>query len=79
MRVAKEVAVEGGVSDPRNGIMLKIFSMVNFGERAGSGLCSICNVWEQVFHAAAVIEEAEEANNGIYPLQIGCVGLFGDW
>ena len=34
MRVAKEVAVEGGVSDPRNGIMLKIFSMVNFEERA---------------------------------------------
>ncbi len=50
MRVAKEVAVEGGVSDPRNGVMLKIFSMVNFGERAGSGLCSICNVWERVFH-----------------------------
>ena len=49
MRVAKEVAVEGGASDPRNGIMLKIFFMVNFWERAGSGLCSISNVWSRFF------------------------------
>lgn len=71
MRVAKEVAVEGGVSDPRNGIMLKIFSMVNFGERAGSGLCSICNVWERVFHTAAVIEEAKDIYRVILTLCYG--------
>lgn len=71
MRVAREVAVEGGVSDPRNGIMLKIFSMVNFGERAGSGLCSICNVWERVFHTAAVIEEAEDIDRVILTLSYG--------
>ena len=57
MRVAKRVAVEGGVSDPRNGVMLKIFSLVDYGERAGSGLSSIMFVWEHVFHAAAKIEE----------------------
>ena len=57
MRVAKRVAVEGGVSDPRNGVMLKIFSLVDYGERAGSGLSSIMLVWEHVFHAAAKIEE----------------------
>ena len=68
MRVAKEVAMEGGVSDPRNGIMLKIFSMVNLGERAGSGLCSICNVWEKVFHTAAEIMEAEDVDRVILKL-----------
>ena len=57
MRVSKRVAVEGGVSDPRNGVMLKIFSLVDYGERAGSGLSSIMLVWERVFHAAAKIEE----------------------
>lgn len=57
MRVSKRVAVEGGVSDPRNGVMLKIFSLVDYGERAGSGLSSIMFVWEHVFHAAAKIEE----------------------
>lgn len=57
MRVSKRVAVEGGVSDPRNGVMLKIFSLVDYGERAGSGLSSIMLVWEHVFHAAAKIEE----------------------
>ena len=57
MRVAKRVAVEGGVSDPRNGVMLKIFSLVDYDERAGSGLSSIMLVWEHVFHSAAKIEE----------------------
>ena len=57
MRVAKSVAVEGGVSDPRNGLMLKIFSLVDYGERAGSGLNSIVFVWEKVFHSVAKIEE----------------------
>lgn len=71
MRVAKDVAVEGGVSDPRNGVMLKIFSMVNFGERAGSGLCSICNVWERVFHTPIVIEEADDVDRVILTLNYG--------
>lgn len=51
--------------------MLKIFSMVNFGERAGSGLCSICNVWERVFHTAAVIEETEDIDRVILTLSYG--------
>lgn len=57
MRVARKVAIEGGVSDPRNGLMLKIFSLVNYGERAGSGLSSIVYVWNKVFHASASLEE----------------------
>ena len=48
--------------------MLKIFSMVNLGERAGSGLCSICNVWEKVFHTAAEIMEAEDVDRVILKL-----------
>lgn len=57
MRVPRSVAVEGGVSDPRNGVMLKIFSLVNYGERAGSGLSSVIYVWNKVFHASATIAE----------------------
>ena len=44
------VAIGGGVSDPRNGTVLKIFSLINYGERAGSGLNSIFHVWEHVYH-----------------------------
>ena len=44
MRMAKTVAIGGGVSDPRNGTVLKIFSLINYGERAGSGLNSLSQV-----------------------------------
>ena len=37
-------AMAGDISDPRNGIMLKIFSLIEFGERAGSGLSGICKL-----------------------------------
>ena len=57
MRVAKKEAIEGGVSDPRNGVMLKIFSLINYGERAGSGLNSIFHVWNHVYHTLAEIHE----------------------
>lgn len=57
MRVAKNVAIDGGISDPRNGLMLKMFSLINYGERAGSGLNSIFYIWEHVYHTSAIIEE----------------------
>ena len=57
MRVAKKEAIEGGVSDPRNGVMLKIFSLINYGERAGSGLNSIFHVWNHIYHTPAEIRE----------------------
>ena len=57
MRMAKTVAIGGGVSDPRNGTVLKIFSLINYGERAGSGLNSIFHVWEHVYHNPAEINE----------------------
>ena len=57
MRMAKTVAISGGVSDPRNGTVLKIFSLINYGERAGSGLNSIFHVWEHVYHTPAEIHE----------------------
>ena len=63
VRISISEAIAGGVSDPRNGIMLKIFSLIDFGERAGSGLSGICKVWEKVFHAPAIIEETHK--NGV--------------
>lgn len=57
MRVSKREAVEGGVSDPRNSTILKLFSLIRFGERAGSGLSGIMHVWRNVFHTEADISE----------------------
>lgn len=63
VRISITEAINGGISDPRNGIMLKIFSLIEFGERAGSGLYGICKVWEKVYHTPATIEETH--NNGV--------------
>jgi predicted HTH transcriptional regulator len=45
LRMPKAKAIAGGNSDPRNPTLLKMFSLVDVGERAGSGLSNIFNVW----------------------------------
>jgi len=57
LRIPKDVAIEGGVSDPRNATMLKIFSFINYGERAGSGLSNIFYTWNHIFHTPAELDE----------------------
>ena len=71
MRMAKKVAIGGGVSDPRNGTVLKIFSLINYGERAGSGLNSIFHVWEHVYHTPAEINEEVGVDRVIVTLPNG--------
>ena len=44
-RIDVDVAKGGGLSDPRNGTMLKLFNMIDIGERAGSGIPNIFRVW----------------------------------
>ena len=45
MRVSLKTALEGGISDPRNATLMKMFSLIGIGERAGSGIPSIISVW----------------------------------
>ena len=60
MRISKNEALAGGVSDPRNATLLKMFSFIRFGERAGSGLNGIVYVWEKVYHTEPEIFVKEE-------------------
>ena len=46
-RVELDEAKSGGMSDPRNSIMMKMFNLIDIGERAGSGIPSILFVWKQ--------------------------------
>lgn len=59
LRIPYQEAIGGGISDPRNGIILKMFSLIRFGERAGSGLSSIIYIWNKVYHANASIFERD--------------------
>lgn len=45
MRVGLKVALQGGVSDPRNETIMKMFSLIGIGERAGSGIPELMAIW----------------------------------
>jgi len=54
----KKQMLKGGISDPRNKALMKMFNMIGIGERAGSGVPDIYAVWEsQGWIMPQVIEE----------------------
>lgn len=56
-RIPIEKAMQPGESDPRNATMLKMFAMIDAGERAGSGISKIFHGWAQAGYAAPFYEE----------------------
>lgn len=58
MRVSLTEAVHDNMSDPRNGVILKMLALVEYGERAGSGLQGIFTTWEKVYHIKPTLEIA---------------------
>lgn len=56
MRVSLNEALQDSASDPRNGVMMKMLAMVEYGERAGSGLQGIFKTWRSVYHCAPRLE-----------------------
>lgn len=58
IRTGKNQMLKGGISDPRNKALMKMFNMIGIGERAGSGVPDIYAVWEsQGWIMPQVIEE----------------------
>lgn len=47
IRLGREQMLKGGISDPRNKTLMKMFNLINIGERAGSGVPNIFDVWEK--------------------------------
>ena len=47
LRISIEEALKGGVSDPRNPNLFKMFFLIGIGERAGSGLENIQLAWKE--------------------------------
>ncbi len=56
------VAYEGGVSDPRNSTIFKIFSLIGIGERAGSGISSINYVFETASLPIPILRKEHNPN-----------------
>ncbi|MCL1873786.1 MAG: putative DNA binding domain-containing protein [Clostridiales bacterium] len=58
LRISLEDALDGGISDPRNFTLFKMFNMLNIGERAGSGIPNIYYVWKtQGWQEPTLIEQ----------------------
>lgn len=69
IRTGKEQMRKGGESDPRNKTLMKMFNLVNIGERSGSGVPNIFNTWEDQGWKEPVIEERFDPNRTILTLE----------
>ena len=58
----------GGESDPRNKSLMKMFNLINIGERAGSGVPNIFNVWNDEGFVEPEIEERFDPDRTILTL-----------
>ena len=58
IRVGKMQIRIGGKSDPRNKGLMKMFNLIDIGERAGSGVPDIFNTWaDEGFEDPEIVEE----------------------
>ena len=69
IRTGKRQMRLGGVSDPRNKTLLKMFNLINVGERAGSGVPNIFNTWEEQGWVEPIIEEQFDPDRTILTLE----------
>lgn len=57
IRTGKDQMLKGGISDPRNKTLMKMFNMIGIGERAGSGVPSILQTWSTQGWNSPQVEE----------------------
>lgn len=58
----------GDESDPRNKTLMKMFNLINIGERAGNGVLNIFNVWEDEGWEELVIGERFDPDRTVLSL-----------
>jgi predicted HTH transcriptional regulator len=68
LRVSLDYALAGGYSNPRNSILIKMFSFLEIGERAGSGIPKIFYAWKNNGLASPALEENLELDRTILTL-----------
>ena len=70
VRTGKRQMLKGGISDPRNKALMKMFNLIGIGERAGSGVPDIFAVWEQEGWKEPEIEEQYGPDRTILKLSL---------
>lgn len=65
---------KSGVSNPRNTTLMKMFNLINIGERAGSGIPNIYDVWKKQKWNTPVLSEAFDPERINLILPINSIG-----
>lgn len=69
-RIEIDAAKSGDISNPRNGTMLKMFNLIDIGERVGSGIPNIFRVWREQGWTEPIIEETSEPDRTVLSLSL---------
>lgn len=69
-RTGKIQMLLGGVSDPRNRGLMKMFNLIDIGERAGSGVPKIINIWHDEGLKEPIIEEQFDPDRTLLTLSL---------
>jgi len=71
IRIGIEEAISGGFSSPRNSGLMKIFNLLDIGERAGSGIPNIYHVWKtQGWESPHIVERFDKIERMFLTLPI---------
>lgn len=74
-RIEIDAAKSGGISDPRNGAMQKMFNLIDIGGRTGSGIPNIYRVWREQGWAAPTLTEQLEPERTVLTLPFKKAGI----
>jgi predicted HTH transcriptional regulator len=61
LRITIEEAISGGFSTPRNSVLMKMFNLIDVGERAGSGIPKVWKAWQDEGWGAPELSERLES------------------
>ena len=68
IRTGRGQMLKGGISDPRNKALMKMFNMIGIGERAGSGEPDIFSIWASQGWTEPIVEEQYDPDRTILTL-----------
>ena len=68
-------ALAGGVSDPRNETVMKMFSLIDVGERAGSGIPDFMSTWQKHFGNSPVYTITHNPERTLLTITVAGSGL----
>lgn len=77
-RISVDAAISGGISDARNSRIFNMFSLIDVGERSGSGLCDLYNTWKEFGYKTPDLIESVDPDRVTLMLQVDNGGNDGD-